>query len=146
MIDKKHIGKVLPEAVLEIEKGRLKFFAKAIGETNPIYFDERAAREAGHAALPVPPTFIFAAELDANTLMPALIEMEVNLQRVLHGEQSFTYCAPIHAGDTITVSSRISDIYEKKGGALEFIVKDSMVTNQRGKKVAEMRTVVAVRN
>lgn len=146
MIDRKHIGKILPPAVLEIEKGRLRFFAKAIGETDPVYTDEAAAQAAGYPSLPAPPTFIFAAELDAGTLMPALIEMGVNLPRILHGEQQFTYLAPVCAGDTITVQSRISDIYDKKNGALEFLVKDSTVTNQHGKQVAQMRSVIVVRN
>jgi hypothetical protein len=46
MIDRKHIGTTLPKATLEIEKGRLRFFAKAIGETDPIYTDEAAAQTA----------------------------------------------------------------------------------------------------
>lgn len=40
MIDREFIGKALPKAVLEIEKGRLRFFAKAIGETDPVYTNE----------------------------------------------------------------------------------------------------------
>lgn len=146
MIDRAHIGKKLPPAVLEIEKGRLRFFAKAIGETNPIYTDEAAAKAAGYPSLPAPPSFIFAAELDADTLIPAMVGMGVNLQRILHGEQQFTYHAPICAGDTITVDSTISDIYDKKNGALEFIVKDSAVTNQHGKRVADIRCILVVRN
>jgi len=146
MIDRKHIGRVLPKAVLDIEKGRLLFFAKAIGETNPVYTDEVAAKAAGYPSLPALPTFIFAAELDANTLVPAVKEMGVNLERILYGEQQFTYFAPICAGDTITVESKFTDVYEKKGGALEFLVKESVVTNQHATKVAEMRSVVVVRN
>ncbi len=146
MIDKKYIGMALPKATLEIEKGRLRFFAKSIGETDPIYTDETAAKAAGYTSLPAPPTFIFAAELDSGTLVPALSDMGVNLARILHGEQQFTYLAPVCAGDTITVESKFTDIYDKKNGALEFLVKDSVVTNQRGMKVAEMRSVVVIRN
>lgn len=146
MIDRKHIGRTLAPAVLDIEKGRLRFFAKAIGETNPIYFDESAARDAGYASLPAPPTFLFAAELDADTFLPALVEMGIDLQRVLHGEQQFSYLAPVCAGDTVTVRSVISEIYEKKNGALEFLVKDSTVTNQHGVLVATMRATIVVRN
>jgi acyl dehydratase len=146
MIDRKNIGRILPKAVLEIETGRLRFFAKAIGETHPVYTDEAAAKAAGYPSLPAPPTFIFAGELDANTLVPALKEMGVNLDRILHGEQQFTYFAPVCAGDTISVESTFTDIYDKKNGALEFLVKESVVTNQHGAKVAEMRSVVVVRN
>jgi acyl dehydratase len=146
MIDRKLVGKALPPAVLEIEKGRLRFFARAIGETDPVYTDEGAARAAGYESLPAPPTFIFAAELDANTLLPALKDLGVNLSRILHGEQQFTYFAPICAGDTVSVASQFTDIYDKKNGALEFIVKESVVTNQHGLRVAQMRSVIVVRN
>jgi len=131
---------------MEIEKGRLRFFARTIGETDPIYTDEAAAKAAGYRSLPAPPTFIFAAELEAGTVLDALRAMGVNLGRILHGEQQFTYLAPVCAGDTITVASQISDIFDKKNGALEFIVKDSTVTNQHGMPVATMRSVIVVRN
>src|SRR5207244_4703863 len=113
MIDRKHIGTTLPKATLEIEKGQLRFFAKAIGETDPIYTDEAAAKAAGYASLPAPPTFIFAAELDADTVLTAIKHMGVNLARILHGEQQFTYFAAVCAGDTITVDSKFTDIDRK---------------------------------
>jgi acyl dehydratase len=146
MIDRRHIGKLLRPAVLDIERGRLRFFAQAIGESDPIYTDVDAARAAGYPDLPAPPTFLFAAELDGQSITAMLDDLGVALNRILHGEQQFTYLAPVCAGDTVTVDSRVSDVYAKKGGALEFIVKESMVTNQRGVKVAEMRSVIVVRN
>ncbi|NGZ85149.1 MaoC family dehydratase N-terminal domain-containing protein [Duganella aceris] len=146
MIDRKHIGKILPPAVLDIERGRLRFFAKAIGETNPVYLDERAAVAAGYPSLPAPPTFLFAAELDADTFLPALVEMGVDLGRVLHGEQQFTYLAPVCAGDTVTVRSTIADIYDKKNGALEFLVKESTVSNQHQVTVATIRAIIVIRH
>jgi acyl dehydratase len=145
VIDRKHIGKRLAPAVLEIEKGRLRFFAQAIGETNLIYTDEAAARAAGYPALPAPPTFIIAGELDADTVRKALVEIGVDIARILHGEQCFTYHAPVCAGDTVTFDSRFSDIYGRRNGALEFIVKETVVTNQHGAKVADMRSVIVVR-
>lgn len=65
MIDRKWIGHELPPSVLPIERSRLQFFAKAIGETDPVYTDAAAARDAGYPDLPAPPTFLFAAELDS---------------------------------------------------------------------------------
>jgi hypothetical protein len=50
------------------------------------------------------------------------------------------------AGDVLSVESRISDIYSKKGGALEFIVKDSVIKDAQGKTVLEARSVIVVRN
>ncbi|HLA31180.1 MAG TPA: MaoC family dehydratase N-terminal domain-containing protein [Pseudomonas sp.] len=146
MIDRKWIGHELGASQLSIERGRLKFFAKAIGETNPLYTDESAARAAGYADLPAPPTFLFAAELDSGALFATLDRLGVPLGKLLHGEQRFEYLAPVVAGDRVTVSSRIADIYQKKNGALEFIDIESLAVNQHGAPVARLRSVTVVRH
>jgi acyl dehydratase len=146
MIDKKWIGHVIGRSVLPIERGRLRFFAKAIGEANPVYTDEAAARDAGYADLPAPPTFLFAAELDSGAMFGLLDRLGVPHEKVLHGEESFEYLGPVVAGDTVTVSSRIKDIYDKKGGALEFIEIESQAVNQHGDPVVRLRSVTVVRN
>jgi acyl dehydratase len=146
MIDRKWIGHELPPSVLTPDRARLRFFAKAIGETDPVYADVDAAREAGHADLLAPPTFIFAAEFDSGEGDRLLEALGIPFERLLHGEQGFTFHGAVVAGDTITVRSRVDDIYEKKNGALEFVVKSSRATNQRGDLVAEMRTVFVCRN
>lgn len=145
MIDKKHIGMQLPTFLATAEAGQLRFFAKAIGETNPIYFDEQAARDAGHPSLPLPPTFLFSLEfqLPSNSWRD---EMGIIGSRILHGEESFTYHRMAYAGDTLRFEMRISDIYDKKNGALSFVVRESRVTNQRGEHVADLRSVLVHRN
>ena len=146
MIDKRWIGFKLPVSELNIDRSRLRFFSKAIGETSSIYTDVEAARAAGYADLPAPPTFLFAAELDSGASDQLLQKLEVPIAKILHGEQSFCYHQSACAGDTITVHSQVDDIYDKKNGALEFIVKSSRATNQHEQLVAEMRTVIVVRN
>ncbi len=146
MIDKSFIGYVLPKAVWEVEKGRLRAFARAVGETRPEYVDEAAARAAGHPSLLAPPTIAFSADLDSGSTPRLLETLSVNIANVLHGEQSFTYHRPVHAGDVLTLEARVTDIVDKKGGAMEFVTKETTVTNQRGERVAEMRAVVVVRN
>lgn len=146
MIDRQWIGHTLPASELTLDRSRLRFFAKAIGETAALYTDVDAARAAGYADLPAPPTFVFAAELDSGAIDALLETLQVPIAQILHGEQSFTYHRTACAGDTITVQSRIDDIYDKKNGALEFIVKSSIATNQHHERVAEMRSVIVVRN
>ena len=146
MIDKKHIGRVFPASQAEVEKGRLRFFAKAIGETNPVYTDEAVAHAAGYPSLPVLPTFLFSLEMEKPDPFAWLGEVGMDLTRILHGEQSFTYHQPACAGDTLTFESRIEDIYDKKNGALSFVVKAVKVTNQRGAHVADLRSSIAHRN
>lgn len=146
MIDKKWIGHELPASVLPIERSRLQFFAKVIGETDPVYTDAAAARDAGYPDLPAPPTFLFAAELDSGASERMLADLQIPIARLLHGEQSFSYHRAACVGDTVTVRSSISDIYDKKNGALEFVVKTARATNQRDELLAELRTVLVCRN
>jgi len=146
MIDRKFIGYQLKPSVLPLDRTRLKFFAKAIGETDPVYVDAAAAQAAGYSDVPAPPTFLFAAELDSGANDQLLADLDIPLAKLLHGEQSFRYFKPVCAGDTVTVQSTITDIYDKKGGKLEFAVKDSKVTNQHEELVAELRTVLVVRH
>ncbi|RIX83541.1 MaoC family dehydratase N-terminal domain-containing protein [Acidovorax cavernicola] len=146
MIDKKWIGHELPASVIPIERSRLQFFAKAIGETDPVYTDAAAARDAGYPDLPAPPTFLFAAELDSGASNQLLDDLQIPLSKLLHGEQSFEFHRPACVGDTVTVRSTVSDIYDKKNGALEFVVKTSRATNQRDELVAELRSVIVCRH
>ncbi|MES2264639.1 MAG: MaoC family dehydratase N-terminal domain-containing protein [Pseudomonadota bacterium] len=145
MIDKKHIGMVLPAFQVTAEAGQLRLFAKAIGETNPVYTSEAAARDAGHPGLPLPPTFLFSLEF----MIPSNAwrdELGIVTARILHGEESFTYHRMAYAGDTLRFEVRIADIYDKKGGALEFVVRETRVSNQRGEHVADLRSVLVQRN
>jgi acyl dehydratase len=146
MIDKKWLGHELPASVLPIERSRLQFFAKATGETNPVYTDKAAANDAGYPDLPAPPTFLFAAELDSGASYQLLENLQIPIAKLLHGEQSFTYHRPACVGDTVTVRSTLTDIYDKKNGALEFVVKTSRATNQQDELVAELRTVLVCRH
>ncbi|CAB3777488.1 hypothetical protein LMG28688_00372 [Paraburkholderia caffeinitolerans] len=145
MIDKQHIGRKLPAFRAVAEPGRLRFFAKAIGETNPVYFDESAARDAGHPGLPLPPTFLFSLEFEQPD-SSWRDEVGIDVSRILHGEQSFTYHRLAYAGEVLLFESRIADIYDKKGGALEFVVRETRVTNVRGEHVADLHSVIVQRN
>lgn len=151
MIDRDaHVGVVSEPRTVTVEKGFLQFFAKATGETDPVYFDEDAAKAAGHPAIPMPPTYLFSLSMAAPAKRGAVLDKEngmgVDMARVLHGEQSFTYHKPIHAGDVLTLTTTTRDIYAKKGGALEFVVQDVHALDVAGDLAAEMRIVTVVRN
>ena len=146
MIDRRHIGHELPPYQVDVEKGRLRFFAKATGQDDPVYTDEDSARAAGHPGLPVPPTFFFCLEMESPN--PAAVRelLGIDYRRLLHGEQGFTFHRMAYAGDTLSFQQRIEDIYDKKNGALEFVVRKTTVHNQRDELVAELRCVTVVRN
>jgi acyl dehydratase len=141
--DRSLIGRCSPPYAFEVERGQLVFFAKATGEPNPIYFDEAAARAAGHPGLPAPPTFVFGMTLSSPM---TLEDLGADLTRILHGEQSFTHHAPIYAGDRMTLIDEVTDIYDRKGGALEFIVRRTQARNQAGQLCVEAISTIAMRN
>ena len=140
------IGKEYPPFSAEIEKGRLRQFAGAIGETDPVYSDENAARAAGYGSLPAPPTFAFSIAMDAGQSVNILEDMGIPVTKAVHGAQGFTYRKAICAGDEITGVQKITNVFEKKGGALLFIEAEVGMVNQHGDGVCDLQTTVIVRN
>jgi hypothetical protein len=130
----------------DVERGRLRFFANTIGLTDPIYLDVEAAKRAGHRDLPVPPTFLGnSLELELPNPLGWLAELGGDLTKTTHAEQAFTYHAIAYAGDSLVLHRRIVDVYTKKGGALEFVVKQTDV--MRGEEnLAEILFVIALRH
>lgn len=146
MIDRAYIGRVLPSHTAVVETGRLRLFAKATGEDRPEYLDHAAALIAGFPGVPASPSFLFALENEVPDAMAWLRQLGMEVGRVLHGEQSFTYKRPVFAGEVLTFRPRIVDIYDKKGGALEFVVRSTDVIDAAGASVAELRMVAVHRN
>jgi acyl dehydratase len=146
MIDRNFIGAKSTPFAAEVEKGRLRLFAKAIGESDPIYSDEAAARAAGHRSIVMPPTFLFCLEMEHPDPHAWFREMNIPQTHALHGEQAFRYHRLGYAGDVMTFNSEIVDVYTKKNGALEFMVQDVFITNQNAEAVADFRRTIVVRH
>ena len=146
MIDRKFIGFRTELFTTEVEKGRLRMFAKAIGETDPIYLDEAAAQAAGFRSLAVPPTFLFCLEMERPDAYDWFAQLKLPLEKALHGEQVFTYHATACAGDLLTFESEITDIYDKKNGALEFLVQKNTVTSQLGARIVDFDRTIVIRH
>ncbi|GEL17279.1 MaoC family dehydratase N-terminal domain-containing protein [Pseudonocardia asaccharolytica] len=141
-IDPAVVGTAQPAVTVDVEPGRLRAFAHAIGETDPVYTDLEAARTAGHPDLPVPPTFLFG--LGAGDFA-WLTGLGVDLRRVLHGEQHFTYHQVAHAGDTLTLTPRIVDVFSKRAGSLQFLIREIAVRRDDGSPIADLRETLIVR-
>ena len=143
-IDRSVIGSTRPGGSLLITRSRLRLFAKATGQQDPVFIDVDAARAAGHHDLPVPPTFYLGLDFEGPDPF-GLDDLGIDLATVLHGEQSFAYNSTAHAGDELTSSSVVTDVFEKKGGALTFLVSESPVVNQHGDTVVTMRSTLVIR-
>lgn len=129
---------------VDVERGRLRLFAKAVGETNPIYTDVAAAQAAGYPDLPAPPSFLGnAIELEIPEPLYWMSAVGIDITSTMHGGQEMIFHKMVFAGDSLLLKRRIVDVYTKKGGALEFIVKRTDI--MRGDDlVAEAYCTIAV--
>lgn len=134
-IDRRHVGFSLPKFTVTIAPERLADFALAIGENGV----------ASELAL-APPTFLKLIEGEGGSSRRILEELEVDLRRVLHAEQQFEYYAPLRVGDSVMVERRVAEIYEKKGGEMEFIVIETDFSDAACKRLALSRQIVLVRH
>ena len=121
LIDKKLIGKQYPDISFAIEKQRLRFFSKATSQTDPIYFNEKFAKQKGYPSIVAPPTFLTTVGYEKENPFDFLDELGIEIDRVLSAGQNYIFYDLIFAGDFILMKSRISDIYDKKSGKLQFV-------------------------
>lgn len=119
MLDSRHIGLELPSFDVEIERGALLAFARALGETNPIYTNEAAAREAGFRSILAMPTFPVVPGTREELTWGMVRTLGVDPAKILHGSQRYVWHAPICAGDRLRGLKRVVNVYQKK--ALGFI-------------------------
>jgi acyl dehydratase len=147
MVDQSAVGRSFTPVTARVEEGRLRYFFETLKETNPVFRDAETARGQGYAAPPVPPTYLFCLEMmDATAPFEFMTALDIDIARVLHGEQSFVYHAPVVVGDTLTFKPRVASVTDKKGGAMTLIVVETPVTNQHGVIVAETSRTIVVRN
>src|SRR5438046_1845243 len=110
-------------------------FARALGDANPLYTDPEAARRGPFGTIVAPPTYpiAFMAQALAGGA-DVFLELGLNFMTLVHGEQEFEYTRPIKAGETLTLTGRIADVYEKPGsnGMLDFAVLETAALDAAG--------------
>jgi acyl dehydratase len=145
MVNETIVGKEFPPFEFPIEKGKIKEFARALGDKNPLYTDEELAKSMGFRSIPAPPTFTasFLHHVpDENFLFNMMAEMGISIATSVHGESEFEYITPVCAGDVLTVRMKVRDIYQKegkRGGKMNFITVEATYTNQEGELVQKDR-------
>lgn len=147
MVDQSAVGTRFTPVQARVEGSRVRDFLDTIGEKSPVYRDAAAARAAGYADIPIPPTFLFCLEMmGARDPFEAFSLLGIDIARVLHGEQRFVYHAPAVVGDVLTFESSVSGVAVKKGGALTIVDVTTKITNQDGRHVADTTRAIVVRN
>jgi acyl dehydratase len=147
--DRSTRGAVLPPVTVTVERGRIAFFAKSLGETDPVHFDVEAARRAGYPDVVAPPSFFMAIEAMANEECARRGEataperVKCDFRYLLHGDETYSYPGLVFAGDEVTLSTRIVDFYDKKGGDMEFVTIEYSVSHaERGELVRATRNLL----
>ena len=157
------LGLVTPEAAEQIGKPTgpprtatvdaegARRYAHAVGDDNPIWFDEAAAHAAGYRAIPVHPTYVQYAlvegrpltEIGTDGLFRGGARLPLNVHRVMFGGEEWDFVDTVHVGDTITAVSRVADLDEKDGSKGPFvrITRETTFTNQHGDVVARTRQI-----
>jgi acyl dehydratase len=108
-LNRDFIGRAFPPSeAYEVTRLKIREFADAIGDLNPIYRDPEAAKAAGHPDVVAPPTFPIVISLTSPSLADP--ELGLDFSMVVHGEQRFEYDRPLHAGDVVTAESTIAGI------------------------------------
>jgi acyl dehydratase len=127
------VGKQYPPIRYEVGREKLREFAESVGETDPVYHDEQAARAAGHPDIPAVPTFPVVLTLRVGQKVTTDPELGLDYSRVVHGEQEFNYDRPIFAGDRLLAAGRVAAVETK--GRHELLAIETRVTTEAGEPV-----------
>ncbi|MDP6494822.1 MAG: MaoC family dehydratase N-terminal domain-containing protein [Dehalococcoidia bacterium] len=132
--DRSVIGMTVPVGSHEITEEEIVAYAKAMGETNPLYLDEEVAKAGPYGAIIAPPGFYHSIRLNQ---MPDIKLKFGDRNSGFIGGQSIEYFEPIRAGDTISAEAQVADVYAKTGrtGTLVFVVRRTTYSNQHGRTV-----------
>ncbi|HUZ29243.1 MAG TPA: MaoC family dehydratase N-terminal domain-containing protein [Solirubrobacteraceae bacterium] len=127
------VGKSYPPSTYVVGREKIREYAAAVGETNPLYFDVDAARAAGYGDLVAPP--MFAVVFGAPSVGPAILDPDVGIDfaRMLHAGQEFVWGPLVVAGDEITTTATVKDISDR--GGMNFFVFETVSQNQNGETV-----------
>jgi len=119
MAAKDMIGRVLGTGTATVEAEHVAAFADALHDPSPAY------RGPG-AVAPLTYPIAFMSQAMANG-METFLELGLNFMTLVHGEQEFEYVRPVRVGETLTLTGRISDAYEKSGksGTMDFVVLET---------------------
>ena len=132
-VNTKAIGKTYEPVTYAVGREKIREYARAVGETDPVCMDLEAARAAGYADLLAPP--MFAVVYSAPAVGPPIFdpEIELNFAMMVHGGQEFEWGEPVVAGDEITTTVSVKSIEQRAGNG--FYVFESESVNQDGATV-----------
>ncbi|GAA3057299.1 hypothetical protein VR41_13410 [Streptomyces sp. NRRL B-1568] len=143
-LDQSFVGRTYPATdPYEVGREKIREFAEAVGDANPVYTDPEAAKALGHPDVIAPPTFVFAITFKAAGQVIQDPQLGLDYNRVVHGDQKFAYTRPVRAGDRLTVTSRIESVKSLAGN--DVLSVRGEVHDQDGEHVVTAHTTLVAR-
>ncbi|MFB7377510.1 MaoC family dehydratase N-terminal domain-containing protein [Kitasatospora purpeofusca] len=142
-LDPSFIGRTYPPTEpYEVGREKIREFAVAVGDANPVYVDPEAAKALGHPDVIAPPTFPILLTMRASGQVVQDPELGLDYSRVVHGDQKFSYTRPVRAGDRLTVSVTVDNIKSLAGN--DVLTVRGEVADESGEHVVtSVMTLVA---
>lgn len=138
------IGRAYPvSAPYFVGREKIREFARAVGEVNPMFFDCLAARALGYPDLIAPPTFATVVAMESSHVVMFDPDLGLDFTRVVHAEQSYAYSRPICAGDELIVSTMIDNIRTVAGN--DMLTTKASIDTVNGEHVVTATSVLVSR-
>ncbi|OLR90670.1 MaoC family dehydratase N-terminal domain-containing protein [Actinokineospora bangkokensis] len=144
-LDQSFAGRTYPPGpVYEVGREKIREFADAVGADDPLHRDPAAARAAGYPDVVAPPTFTTILNLAAINEIVGDPQLGLDYDRMVHGDQSFTYHAPVVAGDRLVCTPAVESIMHRAGN--DFITLRAEITTEAGEPRVTTRAQLVVRD
>lgn len=143
VIDHKFIGKEYEPTEYEIGREKMREYARAVGDENPLIMDNEAGSASEYGDCIAPPVFASVYNLMGAAQLFFDPGVKLNMAMLVHGEQEFEFHKPVRPGDVITTTGKIADIAEK--GNNDLLVYEARSVNQDGELVTVGRATFVIR-
>lgn len=157
-LDPKFVGRSYGPFVYEVGVEKLREFAFAVGGSvpsmgfsgvgpppglHPWLFDQAAAEQGPHGAVVAMPNFAVVYAIGPFSKACTDPDLQVDLLRLVHGEQDFEFFQVVRPGDVLTTTGVITDISTKK--RLDFLTVTTESKNQHGELVVRAKWTAIIR-
>lgn len=133
-LDRSFVGRTYPPTEpYEVGREKIREFADAIGDPNPVYRDPEAAKALGHPDVIAPPTFPIVVSMRAAGQVVFDPALGLDYSRVVHADQRFVYARPVRAGDRLVAVVNVENIRSAAGN--DIISTKSEISTEDGEPV-----------
>ncbi len=143
-VDPSFVGRVYPPTEpYEVSREKIREFAEAVNDPNPVYRSRAAAQELGHEDVIAPPTFAIVITMRAGRQVIDDPDLGIDYSRVVHGEQRFVHARPMRAGDLLQVVVSVEDV--RAAGGNDIVTTKADVSTVEGELVCTAYSTLVAR-